>query len=102
MGYNIPHNRAKLLFRHKYRYLDGAIVEARVWIVPPGPAIPEGLKYSLVYVDRFGRRVLGYDNAERKGHHRHAGGNEEPAVFRGIWDLTFRFLAEVKAIREEA
>lgn len=31
-----------------------------------------------------GRRVIGYDNAEGKGHHRHFRGKEEPYRFSSI------------------
>ncbi len=99
MGYNMPYMRARLLFRQKHVYADGSIVELKAWAVPSSRATPEGFKYSMVYIDRHGRRLLGYDNAEGKGHHRHAGVDESPVEFGTIEALAERFLAEVSAIR---
>jgi hypothetical protein len=78
--------KAKLLYRNKDIYPDGAIVEIKVWVVPPSPRTPEGYKYSMAYIDRNGKRVLGYDNAEGKGHHRHEGKKETPylGVYRAV------------------
>ena len=63
------------------------------------PKTPEGLKYSLVYIDPHGRRVLGYENAEGKGHHRHEGGKEITVSFLTIEGLIDQFLEDVKTIR---
>ncbi len=46
------------------------IVEIKIWKVPRSEEYPEGFKYSLVYV-RKGKRVLGYDNYQGHGHHKH-------------------------------
>ena len=74
----------------------------RVWAVPKGPRTPEGLKYSLVYIDSEGRRVLGYDNAEGKGHHRHEGRKETIVSFLTVEGLIEQFLQEVQVIRRKA
>ena len=99
MGYNIPQVKARLLFRRKYVYADGAIVEMKAWSVPRSPSKPEGYKYSLVYIDAGGERLLGYDNAEGKGHHRHEAGVESQVVFHSLSGLLERFLEEVEGIR---
>jgi len=91
--------RAKLLFRQKYIYNDGAIVQIKAWSVPMSARTPEGFKYSLVYIDRQGNRLLGYDNAEGKGHHRHEGKEETAVIFKSIEKLAEKFLKEVDAIR---
>ena len=36
---------------------------------------------------RDGKRVIGYDNAERKGDHKHYFGNEHQYRFKGIDEL---------------
>lgn len=36
-------------------------------------------------------RILGYDNAEGKGDHRHYRDKEEPYKFSSIWDLLMDF-----------
>ena len=99
MGYNIHHTRAWLLFRDKQSYEDGEIIELKAWVVPRSAAKPEGLKYSLVYIGANGRRILGYDNAEGKGHHRHVGYEETPIEFEGLEALRLRFLDEVSRLR---
>jgi hypothetical protein len=93
------HTRGRLLFRFKESYEDGEIVELRAWSVPRSAAKPEGLKYSMVYIDARGRRILGYDNAEGKGHHRHVGDDETPFRFEGLEVLRSNFLDEVSRLR---
>ena len=95
----MPYSAARLLFRRKYVYADGAIVEMRAWSVLKSPRMPEGYKYSLVYIGSHGNRVLGYDNAEGKGHHRHEGPTETPVTVESMRSLLRRFLEEVKRIR---
>lgn len=99
MGYNMHHNRARLLFRRKRVYEDGEIVELKAWAVPRSAAKPDGLKYSMVYIDTSGRRILGYDNAEGKGHHRHVGDDEMPLKFESLETLALQFLDEVSRLR---
>ena len=99
MGYSMHHRAVRLLFQRKHKYEDGEIVELKAWEVPPSPAKPEGLKYSMVYIGANGRRILGYDNAEGKGHHRHVGDEETPFKFEGIEALRRQFLDEVSRLR---
>ena len=95
----MTHKRARLLFHRKFEYADGEIVEVKAWAVAPSPAKPEGIKYSLVYVGKDGTRILGYDNAEGKGHHRHLGARESPIEFTTIERLSERFIQEVGHFR---
>lgn len=44
---------------------------------------PHGYKYSFVYVVK-GKRVIGYNNAEGKGDHRHYGDKEEVYTFKSV------------------
>ena len=44
-------------------------------------------------------RMLGYDNAEGKGHHRHEWGRQEPFEFETLEKLVERFLKESGEIR---
>lgn len=87
--------------REKYVYGDGAIVEIKIWIVPRTERTPDGYKYSLVYINKDGDRVLGYDNAEGKGHHKHLDKKEVPFDFTSIEYLTNIFLDEVAEIRRK-
>lgn len=99
MRYNIPYKGATLVFRQKYVYLDGAIVEMKAWAVPMSARTPEGIKYSLAYIDEHGNRLFGYDNAEGKGHHRHDKKKESPVAFESFGVLLGRFLREIESIR---
>ena len=92
-------HKAVLLFHEKVEYADGDIVEVKAWAVAPSPAKPEGIKYSLVYIGKDGTRILGYDNAEGKGHHKHLGGRESPSEFTNIERLIEQFGREVAHLR---
>ena len=74
-------------------------MEVKVWRVPKTPHHPEGFKYSMVYIDESRRRVLGYDNAHGKGHHRHDLEGEKPVLFLSIEGLIDVFLNEVRGLR---
>ena len=62
----MPLNKARLIRHIKVREDNGNIVEIKLWQVDPSLDKPHGYKYSLVYIVK-GERVIGYDNAERKG-----------------------------------
>lgn len=91
--------RAKLKFHQKYVYSDGAIVEMKVWDVPKTQSKPEGYKYSIAYINEKGRRVLGIDNAEGKGHHWHERGKEKIYNFKSIEKILKDFYNKVGKIR---
>ena len=99
MGYNRHHSTARLLFHSKRDYENGEIVEFKAWEVPRSGIRPEGIKCSMVYIDTSGRRILGYDNAEGKGHHCHVGDEEIPIEFGSIGELLLKFLNEVGHLR---
>ncbi|OGL47770.1 MAG: hypothetical protein A2W05_03910, partial [Candidatus Schekmanbacteria bacterium RBG_16_38_10] len=68
------------------------------WKVPVSDDKPFGVKYSLVFV-RDGKRVIGYDNAEGKGDHKHIGDKELPYNFttvKKLFDDFYRDLEEVQ------
>ncbi len=69
-------------------------VEIRVWAVPKAKDKPHGYKYSLVYI-KGGARIVGYDNAEGRGDHRHYGGKEEPYQFTDLDTLMQDFYDDV-------
>ena len=56
-------------------------------------------QYSFVYIVK-GERVIGYDNAEGRGDHRHHGGKERPYKFQGIEKLWHDFTADLQKYRE--
>jgi hypothetical protein len=88
---------AQLLLHSKQMQGD-EIVEIKIWDVPKSADRPHGIKISLVYV-KGGKRMLGYDNAEGKGYHRHMSGREEPYHFADIWKLLADFKKDLKRLR---
>jgi len=92
--------KAEPFILRKRVYPDGDIVEIRSWHVARTPDKPHGFKYSLVYI-REGNRIIGYDNAERKGDHRHYRDKIYPYEFKGIDKLFEDFLNDVRRVRNE-
>lgn len=88
----------KLLFYRKNIEAGGDIVEMKIWEVPRSRKNVAGLKYSLVYI-RAGKRLVGYDNAEGKGHHKHVGKKEHPYAFRNVEVLIQDFLEDVRKLK---
>lgn len=89
--------KARLVY-HMKEVKGNEIVEARIWQVPVGKDRPDGIKFSIVYI-KDGERILGYDNAESKGYHRHYYNSEEAYQFRGIRRLLKDFKEELLKIR---
>lgn len=92
-------NMKSALIRHdKITDELGNTVEITLWKVPQTSDKPQGYKYSLVYIVD-GKRVIGYDNSERKGDHHHYGDAEEPYGFTTLRQLTDDFLNDVEQIK---
>ncbi|GFP18655.1 hypothetical protein HKBW3S03_00160 [Candidatus Hakubella thermalkaliphila] len=72
-----------------------------MWRVDPSSDKFHGYKYSLVYIVG-GERVIGYDNGEGRGDHRHYSNRMEPYKFRGLKKLTEDFYRDVERYREES
>ncbi len=79
----------------------GNTVEIKLWKIAPSPDKPKGYKYSLVYIVA-GERVIGYDNSEQKGDHRHYGSREESYTFSTLSQLADDFLADVERFKRSA
>lgn len=94
--------RATLIYHDKAVLADGSIVEMKIWRLP-GRSVerPHGLKYSLYY-GRGDERLVGYDNEQGKGDHRHIGGVEKRYRFIDVDRLIADFLADVRRLRGEA
>ncbi len=88
-----------LVLHEKITDESGNTIEMKIWRVPLSAHIPHGYKYSLVYIVN-GERVIGYDNAERKGDHRHWAGEESDFEFKGLRQLTRDFLSDVERYKE--
>ena len=93
---------AKLLFREKYIYADGAIREMTIWRVPEANIErPHGLKYRLFY-GYPDRCLVRYDNEHSKGDHRHYGGREEPYGFVSVEQLIADFRVDIERLRGDS
>ena len=91
---------ARLLFRERFVYTDGAIREMVLWKIPEASSDRRhALKYRLYYGDAKGRCFVRYDNEAGKGDHRHWGGREEPYEFVSVDRLVDDFLADLTAAR---
>lgn len=77
----------------------GNIIEVKLWQVEPSYDKPHGYKYSLVYVVQ-GKRVIGYDNGEGKGDHRHCESRTETYIFTDLKTLVKDFYRDVKKFKE--
>ncbi len=106
--------------------LDGSVLEQEggywvkidVWQVPVSRHVPLGIRYSLTLHDRYGARVLGYDNAhavkppkkfkfagQRLPYdHRHRTSSDKgvPYAFESASRLLEDFFAEVDRVIKEA
>ena len=91
----IPHMKAVLILHDKYTRPNGNVVEMKIWKVPIAKDKLHGYKYSLVYLAKD-KRIIGYDNAEGKGNHRHFKGKETSYNFRGVTALINDFYADIE------
>jgi hypothetical protein len=86
------------LIIHTKEIKEDEIVEIRIWQVPRTKATPDGVKISAAYI-RNGKRVVGYDNAEGKGYHRHLMSQEEVYDFTDVRTLLDDFKNDIRSIR---
>ena len=89
--------KAELLIHDKGKDRHGGIIEVKIWLVPKSADRPQGYKYSLVYI-KHGKRILGYDNAEGKGDHRHYNDKEMPYKFTSVKKLFEDFYGDLKEV----
>lgn len=91
--------KAKLVYHVKKYDTERSIQEVKIWQVPATKDKPRGLKYSFVYIVS-GERIIGYDNAEGKGDHRHYRGKEYPYKFQSVEKLWKDFKSDIKRFKE--
>lgn len=92
---------AKLIFRDKYLYADGAIREMVIWKLPKTDNERlHGLKYRLYY-GYPGKCLVRYDNERGKGDHRHEGSQEARYAFVSVERLIEDFRADIARLRGE-
>ena len=88
--------KAHLVKHVKVEDDSGNLIEVKIWQLPmPSPDKPHGYKYSMVYIVD-GERVIGYDNSEGKGDHRHYREKETTYTFRGIDRLLADFGRDIE------
>lgn len=94
--------KARLLVKTKEIRDDGAIVEIVIWSVPkPVPPCGHSFKYSLFF-GRPGVRLVGYDNEQGKGDHRHFKGSESAYRFSTLGQLLDDFEKDVAALEDKS
>jgi hypothetical protein len=101
MPYGIKHHmQARLIYRERFIYSDGAIREMVLWKLPRKTSErPHGLKYRLYYGLADGTCVIRYDNEAGKGDHRHSKDREERYRFKDVETLLADFLADIEKAR---
>ena len=92
--------KAKLIKHDKITDEAGNTIEIKMWVVPKTADKPYGFKYSLVYIVN-NKRIVGYDNAEGKGDHRHYKEGEEPYLFVSLEKLAEDFYTDVEQTKKE-
>ena len=92
---------ARLLYRGKYIYSDGAIREMVLWQLPNKTLDRPGLKYRLYYGLGDRTSLVSFDNESGKGDHKHVGSQEESYRFVDVETLVADFLAEIEKVRRK-
>ena len=95
----MPIVKSELVIYKKATDELGNTIEIKIWQVKPSADKPHGYKYSLVYIVND-TRVIGYDNAEMKGDHKHYGTIEKDYDFKGINRLLEDFYKDIEKYRE--
>ena len=72
----------------------------KIWQVPDSKDKPHGLKYSLVHIQN-GKRVIGFDNSEGKGDHKHYRVKEYGYDFTSVDNLIKDFNSMIEKIRRD-
>ena len=91
--------KAELVYHEKKYAEDGSIQEIKIWSMPRSKDKPHGIKYSFAYIVQ-GKRVVGYDNAEGKGDHRHYLNKEYPYKFHSVEQLWKDFKNDIDRVKE--
>jgi hypothetical protein len=94
--------KARLLVKTKEVRDDGTIIEIVIWAVPaPIQPCSHSFKYSL-FLGRPGIRLVGYDNEQGKGDHRHFKETEAAYQFSTLEQLLADFEKDVAALEDRS
>jgi hypothetical protein len=78
----------------------GNIIEITLWQLPcRSKDKTHGYKYSLVYI-ADGQRIVGYDNAEGKGDHKHIKGLSSLYAFTSLKKLAQDFYEDIDKFKK--
>ena len=89
---------AQLVYHTKVTDESGNTLEIKIWKLPrPTADKPHGYRYSLAHVVG-GKRLLGYDNGEGKGDHKHIGNRQEDYHFTDIDTLFTDFYRDLRRL----
>ena len=91
--------KAEPVYHEKKYYSDRSIKEIKIWSVPESHDKPHGYKYSFVYIVND-ERVIGYDNSEGKGDHKHYRDKGFPYKFQSLEKLWKDFENDIKRFKE--
>jgi hypothetical protein len=92
--------KARLIYREKFIYYDGAIREMVLWQLPQKTSHRHhGFKYRLYYGIEDGTCIVLYDNESGKSNYKHVKGQEEPYRFIDVETLVADFLEEIEKAR---
>lgn len=91
--------KAQLIYHEKRYFEDGSFQEIKIWQVPENKERPHGLKYSFAYIVND-ERVIGYDNYEHRGDHRHYRNSEYAYAFEGLEKLWKDFINDIEKFKE--
>ena len=87
--------KAEPIYLEKKYFSDGSFQEIKIWKVDKKKDKPHGLKYSFAYIVN-NERVVGYDNAEGKGDHKHYKGKEYSYKFDNLETLWSDFKNDIE------
>lgn len=87
--------KAELVYHEKKYFSDGSFQEIKIWKIVKSTDKLHGLKYSFAYIVN-NERVVGYDNAEGKGDHKHYKGKEYPYKFQNLEKLWRDFKNDIE------
>jgi hypothetical protein len=91
--------KANPVYHEKRYFEDGSFQEIKIWQGPKSKGKPHGLKYSFAYIVN-NERVVGYDNYEHKGDHRHYRNIVTPYECQGLEKLWQDFNNDIEQFRE--
>jgi hypothetical protein len=96
---------------------EGYWIKIEAWLVEATRHMPHGVRYSLTLHDKYGKRVLGYDNAHEvkppkkfkyagrrwpyDHRHRHMTDKGEPYEFKDAQQLLVDFFADVDRVLQD-